>query len=483
MKNFPKKFLSLWIFAVICLAGSGNLYASHAIGAELTYECMGGNRYRLTYTFYRDCEGISAPGSVDVSVTSSCYLPANVVLLPAAGSPQDVSPVCSSVLSYCHIGPYKGIEEYTYVGEFTLPGTCFDWIFAYGECCRNNVISTIPPNSTYNLYVFSRLNNMYGVCNNSPDFTTKPIPILCIGQNFCFNNGTTDIDGDSITYQLITPLSASGTPVAYTNPPYSHQRPLLTNTPPTFNPATGEFCMTPSQSDVSVFAVLVSEFRDGVLIGQVERDIQIQALSCQSLYPTVSGINGAPDSYRDTVLCAGKNYQFFIATNNAESSEMTSLSWDGLLPGAVVQQTNTSPDTLVINWTPSPLLIRTQSYCLNVSITDDACPYPGVVTKTFCFTVIDSLDSDCQTADIPSVRADQAVKLHSPERNSMYKLEWPDAEVFSEFRIVDISGRVLHSGRVGGRKEYLFDLASFQSGLYVVCLDGTSRWRGRIVRH
>ncbi|MBL0343143.1 MAG: hypothetical protein IPP71_21105 [Bacteroidetes bacterium] len=38
--------------------------ASHAMGADLTYECMGGNTYKMRVSFYRDCIGIAAPTSV-----------------------------------------------------------------------------------------------------------------------------------------------------------------------------------------------------------------------------------------------------------------------------------------------------------------------------------------------------------------------------------------------------------------------------------
>ena len=35
--------------------------ATHAMGGELTYECVGPNLYRVRLNFYRDCNGVAAP--------------------------------------------------------------------------------------------------------------------------------------------------------------------------------------------------------------------------------------------------------------------------------------------------------------------------------------------------------------------------------------------------------------------------------------
>ena len=45
-----------------------------------------------------------------------------------------------------------------------------------------------------------------------------------------------------------------------------------------FNTNTGEFCIWPSQLDVTLIAILVNEFRNGILIGQVERDFSLLAV-------------------------------------------------------------------------------------------------------------------------------------------------------------------------------------------------------------
>ena len=64
--------------------------------------------------------------------------------------------------------------------------------------------------------------------------------------------------------------------------------------------------MTPTNLEITVMAVLVKEYRNGVLIGEVERDIQFTVIDCNNIVPTVTGINGT-NSFSQTV-CAGTQF-------------------------------------------------------------------------------------------------------------------------------------------------------------------------------
>ncbi len=100
-----------------------------------------------------------------------------------------------------------------------------------------------------------------------------------MGQQFCFNHGAYDVDGDSLVYSLITPWDSPGYPITYLFP-FSATNPLTSAPAMTFNPVTGDICMTPTTLEVTVMAVLVEEYRNGVLIGTVERDIQVTVIAC-----------------------------------------------------------------------------------------------------------------------------------------------------------------------------------------------------------
>ncbi|MBP9922745.1 MAG: hypothetical protein KBF92_02870, partial [Bacteroidia bacterium] len=66
-RNLPIKKVLVTLIAFLLLV-SGKVSASHTMGADLTYECLGGNTYKVTVSFYRDCIGIAAPANPLVTI-------------------------------------------------------------------------------------------------------------------------------------------------------------------------------------------------------------------------------------------------------------------------------------------------------------------------------------------------------------------------------------------------------------------------------
>lgn len=48
------KYLSLLIIVFVTFLNSYEAKATHAMGADLTYECVGPNQYKVRLSFYRD---------------------------------------------------------------------------------------------------------------------------------------------------------------------------------------------------------------------------------------------------------------------------------------------------------------------------------------------------------------------------------------------------------------------------------------------
>ena len=194
-------------------------YATHSMGADMSYECLGNNNYRLRVSFYRDCSGIPAPLFVNIDIHSTiCGIDTVAILTPIPGTGQDITPLCPSDTSTCHGGSFTGIQEWVYEGVFHFPAQCTDWNLSYSLCCRNGAITTVRNPLSENIFIFSTLNNTLTPCNNSPVFSNKPVPFVCMGQPFSFNHGAYDADGDSLVYSVLTPLSTNGAPVQYWNP-------------------------------------------------------------------------------------------------------------------------------------------------------------------------------------------------------------------------------------------------------------------------
>ena len=279
-----------FIALMLTLGISKTMNASHVQGGNITYTCLGGNQFEVTLALYRDCAGVAAPTSVSINRRSiTCGINANFVLNRIPGTGIEVTPICPTTITQCSGGTLPGVQEYIYKGIVTLP-PCSDWVLSYSLCCRNASIGTISAPSSQNMYIEATLNNLAFPCNDSPTFTNRPVPFVCVGQPYCFNNGSVDPDGDSLSYTLIPPRHTAAVNVTYL-PGFSATQPLTSSPPCTFNPLTGDMCVTPTLIQVSVFTVLVKEWRGGILVGSVMRDIQIRTIACSNNNPFLNGIN------------------------------------------------------------------------------------------------------------------------------------------------------------------------------------------------
>jgi gliding motility-associated-like protein len=378
--------LLTWLsFIILFIQASNEAYASHAQSADITYQCLGGNQYQISLSFYRDCAGVAAPTSASINIASaSCGYNYNITLNQIPGTGIDVSPICTAFNTECSGGTYPGVQEYIYRGITTLPAACTDWVFSFSICCRNASIGTINNPSSENIYIEAHLDNLDFPCNSSPTFSNSPIPFVCVGQPYCFNNGSFDADGDSLYYTLITPQTSPTTTVTYLTP-YSAAQPLASSPPVTFNNLTGDMCMTPSMLQVTVFAVLVQEYRSEILVGSVMRDIQLRTITCTNNNPYVNGINNT-GAYSLTA-CAGSAINFTIDTYDADAGQNVTITWNSGISGASFTSAGGSRPTATFSWTPTAADISTASHCFTVTVQDDNCPYNGSQTFSFCITV------------------------------------------------------------------------------------------------
>ncbi|MFA4852599.1 MAG: hypothetical protein WC599_08780, partial [Bacteroidales bacterium] len=288
-----KKIAILFLIFLLC---SFYTRASHIAGADLTYKWIGGNSWEITFTFYRDCSGIDADVQTLIHFKSlSCGQDFTASLPRIPGTGQEITPACPTQPTTCTSGTLYGIQEYVYKGTVTLQ-PCNDWVMFYCTCCRNPPIQTIPSPDLTGMFIMATLNNtaaatQSGNPNSSPTFSNKPNTIICVNQQYCYNHGALDIDGDSLVYSLIAPydegpspyssiascIGNGGVSVNYIAP-WSATQPLTSNPPVSLDPVTGDICMLPTIQLVTVMAVLVKEYRNGVLIGSVLRDMQVSVI-------------------------------------------------------------------------------------------------------------------------------------------------------------------------------------------------------------
>lgn len=374
-----KRLYSFLLF-LLFFAGIHSATASHVVGGEISYTWISGNTYQLKLSYYRDCMGISAPTSVNISASSSCFpTPQTVIATASANSPQLIAPVCSSVLSNCNGGQYNGIEKWEYKANITLPGNCSDWIFSYTECCRNGMITNLNQPSGASAYFKALLNNLSTPFNNSATFGGNPFTYLSTGVPVQINYGAFDSDNDSIVVSLASALGQSGTPLTYAGTA-SPTNPITTLSGILVDPATGNVSFTPTSPEVDVVVFQMDEYRNGVLVGSSFRDFQISILNYANALPTLSGINGTPSFVSN--VCAGDTLSFVLYSDDADATDSTFIS---ILPAGLGSAINATyfgaqKDSVYIELIADGSLISPLPHTLYFQVRDNKCPFYGVQT-------------------------------------------------------------------------------------------------------
>ncbi|MFN8298744.1 MAG: gliding motility-associated C-terminal domain-containing protein [Chitinophagales bacterium] len=399
MRKIFTRMLPVLLFAA-GLFSFNQASASHIMGSDISYRCLGGNTYEVSVTIYRDCSGIAVPTSIPVEVSSSCGTQTVTCPLDNSLSGQEVSQLCPTAVSTCQGGSLPGVEVYVYVGQVTIQPNCGLYTFSYSDCCRNPDNNLVNPTSA-GFSVTATLNSNLVNCDNAPAFTSLPVPYFCLGQQVNYSHGAIDDDGDSLVYTLIPPVDDFGAPVAYTGG-YSATNPLPTSGGFNFDAQTGQMTFVSTQQGVYVVDVLVQEYRNGVLIGSTMRDIQIVIINCTNNSPSVANCLNTNNSNGGVVVdcnslgvCPGQTVTFTIPAYDPDGQPLTVTSnIANAIPGATLttQQVG-GPDSLLLTftWTPSGLDTGYRYFTLQVA--DNACPIPGIQLFTYDITVLDGTDA------------------------------------------------------------------------------------------
>ena len=369
-------------------------FATHLAGSDISYTCLGGDTFRIDLTFYRDCRSPSGhPNGAGIEFrSSSCnrYFTDTLTLLPGSG--QEITYPCPGLTTACDDpnSPNPGLQEFKYSGIVVFPMHCADWVISWTYCCRNCDITTMVqsqpcvPGSNPPMYISAHLDNLNYTCNSSPRFTNNPIVFVCIGQNFTYNHGAIDPDGDSLVYSLVNPQINSTDSIPFIAG-YSAAIPITSSPALTLNALTGDLVMTPTQIEVGVLSVLVQEYRNGILIGQVVRDMEVYIRPCTNIIPTATGINGTND--RDTVICPGTQLCFDVFSNDSDAGQIVTMTSNQAISTSTFTVSGFPYPTGHFCWTPGTNDISTIPHQFTVSVVDNACPNSGYQTYSFSITV------------------------------------------------------------------------------------------------
>ncbi len=213
----------------------------------------------------------------------------------------------------------------TYEKEHTYPGRA-TYTIGFADPNRvANILNVNYPNSVevefFLSTTFTLLDPQFQGTNSSAILLQAPVDIACANKIFIHNPNAFDPDGDSLSYELIVPkMSAENEVPGYLFPNEVSPGPLNQIT---LDPATGDFTWnTPKQQGEYNIAIKINEWRDGVLLNSIIRDMQILVSACENDPPTI-------DVVQEICVIAGEEINLPIVVDDPNSNQKVGLFASG----------------------------------------------------------------------------------------------------------------------------------------------------------
>ncbi len=193
-----------------------------------------------------------------------------------------------------------------YVTTHTYPGPGIYQIVVQ-DPNRNYGVINIPNsvNVVFSIKTTLMINPAIGY-NNTPVLLNPPIDKAALNHIFVHNPSAYDYDGDSLSYSLTICTKEGGLPIEnYTFPPASDT--LFVD------PVTGDLVWdSPVDSGIFNVAMNVEEWRNGVKIGNIVRDMQIEVYNSDNNPPVNQEIG-------DFCVMAGDTIEFLITSTDPDN--------------------------------------------------------------------------------------------------------------------------------------------------------------------
>lgn len=294
MKRLRNILLRLFLIIYLIIDDS-NVRATHIVGGEVTYVCLGANTYKFTITAYRDCiGGIANAISEDNPAFFAIYTSQGVrILIDSIRANSGGEIVPPNFKNDCVTNPPNTcLNKIIFERTVTLNNSSSGFKIVYQRCCRNaSIINIFDPSSVGATYSCIIPPASSADCNNSAKFRNFPPQIICVNNPLVYDHSATDPDGDSLSYEFCQAYDGgtnsdpkpiplfNASPLTY-RPPYSPGTPMAGSPRIQINPTTGLITGTPTLQGRFVVAVCCHEWRAGRIINTVTREFQFVVTNC-----------------------------------------------------------------------------------------------------------------------------------------------------------------------------------------------------------
>lgn len=377
-------------FLFIALFGTAfSLKATHNRAGEITYKWISGYTYSITLVTYTD-DGPNVADRCKLTIYfgdgDSCQAYRENGLLSPSSSECTISHAGVIIKTT----PNVKKNVYSCVHTYSGPGLFKIYMF---DRNRNSGVINVPNSVNQPFYLETLLNiNVFMGPNNSPVLTRDPIDEACLNQCFYHNPGAYDVDGDSLSYELVMCKGEDGLGnIGVTIPGYGYP---ATSSSGTFNINAGNGTLTwcePQQNGEYNAAFYIKEWRKDLdgnwqLVGFVMRDMQIIVSNCSNIPPQIVVM-------QDTCVVAGTLITKTFKATDSNIQQITLTATGGPFAAALPvasfpTMVATGTVTGTFNWQTACAHVRTSPYQVTVKAEDSGSPVALVDFKTYNITVV-----------------------------------------------------------------------------------------------
>lgn len=339
------QYFKQYFTTIILLFVVHSAFATHNRAGEIIYEQVDALTYKVTVITYTN----TAPGVVADRSELEVFWGDNTSTVVQRTSKVDLP-------NY-----YRRNE---YVGTHTYPGAGTYQIIVE-DPNRNEGVLNIP-NSVevmFSLKTTLQINSFTGA-NNTPILLNPPIDRAGRYAKFIHNPSAYDPDGDSLSYELTTCLGNDGNPIEnYILPEASNAIYV--------DAITGDFVWdTPVKLGIYNIAIKIIEWRNGVRIGEIIRDMQIEVYDTDNEPPVLNQIT-------DHCILADSLFNYTISATDNINQQITLQANGG--PFNLTENNATFNQTItnggyseaIFSWQTNCSHVRQQPYQVTFKATDN----------------------------------------------------------------------------------------------------------------
>jgi gliding motility-associated-like protein len=379
-------------------------WASHIVGGGFSYRYLGNNQYKIQLDYFKDC-GPSAIGFPPGALKVGCFENGTNQLKEVFQFTIDSTITLDFSQAACVSSPVNCVQKRTYSVVATLMPDNYNhpegYYFVYEQCCRNalaqNIANPQDIGSAYYLAIPPLTLKDQLFENSSPVFQNYPALLLCAFENYDLDFSAKETDGDSLVYSLVEPLKGHANANNLTNQTgqvdplpgpyesivwnsgYGLSTNILDGNPDLkIDPKTGLLTVLPTKIGVYLAAIKCDEYRNGIKISEIRREMQFAIVQCPNRFEPVIECQKNCKSQQlipDSLMC----FDFFVTDSNQLDSIKMNLQFvnKNLISDYTFDATpGLSPQLAKLCFKSNCALKKGDTLIVQLLAKDNACPYP-----------------------------------------------------------------------------------------------------------